>query len=490
MEDLNEVTWACKSMQLEDEAIYVEPSTTRPCGHMQSLLHCAPESRKSFDSQIFLPTPFEYIVWSRIKERTRIRIACINDRDTYQSEAYASMLIYGQTEAAAYLSDANSQISGESLEQFAGQIFATITLILAICIATDILHARIPTSKEQLLAMQSPHWVRYVLMLDSQERPTMCLVNALVSNTLIILSLFTFLINTVESARQINFPNTKRTQSMEYKVAGAFIIMITPIGPLAMFRISSTARDNTCVSGLPRDVTMPILGIIAVYHVFAVCRICWPLLRVKHQRIREWGIRSAIGVLLCTLSGTLVFFFVTMKANEYMYHTQILLIVLTCLTFVAIAAHILTWDPPYKSIVRLPRTSMDVEAQIPASKDEQPKCPSCQRSADAGTMISGQDTQTLVSKYQPSRTQSKSILDSKSVAEFLHDEEITQSPERLRIKDIPVWMKKKETSDPPAQAIVPLAVQATSNQPADFLSVVTELAPTTRPYPIAACRQD
>ncbi|ORY87827.1 hypothetical protein BCR37DRAFT_390344 [Protomyces lactucae-debilis] len=237
--------------------------------------------------------------------------------------------------------------------------------------------------------------------------------------------LFVFLFSTIETARKINYANTKRMHCLEYMLGIAFLVLHIPLGVLALIRFSSTSRGNTCVVGLPKDILIPSQVAIAAHNVYAAARICWPLLRIKHEKIRAWGIRTMIGVFLCAVGGSLTFLILTEISAAYMYYTELICLLLAAMMFGSIAAFIMTLNPAYKNFSNVSRSTPGEEAQNAAADVQCHNCSNCQLPLNSAILVSGQDVRTLNSAHLSGRHKQNalSVLDSKSVAEFLFDED-------------------------------------------------------------------
>ncbi|ORY87830.1 hypothetical protein BCR37DRAFT_385101 [Protomyces lactucae-debilis] len=132
-----------------------------------------------------------------------------------------------------------------------------------------------------------------------------------------------------------------------------------------------------------------------------------------------------IGVLLCANCASLASIVLLMTSAAYIYYTAVLCLLLTAMAFASLTAFIMTLNPPYKRFSTIPPSTPETEAHIPADESLCHNCLGRQRPSYNGTPVNSHDSRTLSSYYSPSGHQQKafSILDSKSVAEFLFDED-------------------------------------------------------------------
>ncbi|ORY87828.1 hypothetical protein BCR37DRAFT_385100 [Protomyces lactucae-debilis] len=131
------------------------------------------------------------------------------------------------------------------------------------------------------------------------------------------------------------------------------MLFLSPLGLWCLYRLSSTPRDGTCIAGVPRDVTLPVMLFVGLHNAYAAIRICLPLfLCSDDRRVRAQAIHSAIAVILC-ICATCVTFTLVVVFGEYFYYTYILCIMLSVLMLMSVAAFIMTWKPAYKDVALL-----------------------------------------------------------------------------------------------------------------------------------------
>jgi hypothetical protein len=268
----------------------------------------------------------------------------------------------------------------------------------------------------------------------------LCHADTILRNTFASLQLYIHLFLLLELAYQVNWRSTKRVRCPEYISITALLLGVLGLFGYGAYRGSGSSKDASCATGLPRDVLLPVIAVVAAYTLYTAFRVCYPLLRINDAAMKAWGLRVAIGVIVTDVS-SLAMLTTLLSLGPYIYTTLASYVVLVGVTSLVVCeAYLIDWRPPYKAILARPQEIIkpdgqaDEEAQL--GQGERPICLHCNAYNQASTLVDSEEGRSV--NHGRTKRKALSILDSKSVAEFVLKDENTVMPEFIEAEMPPL----------------------------------------------------